>query len=266
MDFKKLESMLPDAYKLIIIALIATALVNGSGFGYDKVVLSAAVAVIAAQVFDIGLTYVKAKKVIVGDSATITALIITNIVLPGQFLLIGAASAAAVVLKHLIRFEKKPVFNPASSGLFIALLGLGALGTNALEGVIGWGNGTTDNVIATLVIVVLGSLVAFRIRRFAASATYLVANTALFYAMVGAAAFVYIPFFGAFFMYTEPRTTPVKTKHQIIFGITPLALAMVYGTVGSMIGIMGLEAQFYSFSLAFLSANVLKIGLEKWKI
>ena len=76
--------------------------------------------------------------------------------------------------------------------------------------------------------------------------------------MVGVGGLQYFPFFGAFFMFTEPRTTPAKTNHQVIFGIAPLILANVY--------LMLKLSIFYSFSLAFLSANVIKILLEKSKI
>ena len=103
---RDIEKKLPDAYKLIIIALIVTALLNASSFGYDRVILSGILAVIIAQAFDIGITYIKTKKIIYGDSATIAALIIANIIMPGQYLLIGAVSAISMLLKHIIRFEK----------------------------------------------------------------------------------------------------------------------------------------------------------------
>lgn len=257
--WKNFEKKLPDAYKLIIIALAINALVNASAFGYDKVILSAIIAVAVAQAVDIALTYLKTKKFIYANSATISALIITNIIMPGQFLLLGVMSATAMILKHIIRFEKKPVFNPAASaGLVVPLLfAATGISVNVIENMTGWGNSTLGNILGTVVIIVFGLLVSARIKRLASTITYLVGFAVMTLLTFGMAGLQYFPFFGAFFMFTEPRTTPAKTKHQIIFGIAPLVFTGIY---------MMFLPVFYAFSLAFLSANLVKIGLEKSKI
>ncbi len=261
MQFKYLEKKLPDAYKLIIIALVITAILNGTAFGYDKVILSMILAVAVAQVSDIVFTYFKTKKIIYSNSATITALILVNIITPGQFLLLGTTSLAAMILKHLIRFEKKPIFNPAASAMFVIPLFFAWAGfsSNPIESYIGWGNSTIQNVLGTVAILVLGLLVAVRIRRLTASIVYLAAYIIMTLLTVGAAGLqVYLPFFGAFFMVTEPRTSPAKTSHQVIFGIAPWVLGSAYLMLNLSI--------FHAFSLSFLSANVIKIGLEKSNI
>ena len=56
-------------------------------------------------------------------------------------------------------------------------------------------------------------------------------------------------------MVTEPRTSPTKTKHQIIFGVAAWVLGIIYS--------MFILNPFHAFSLGFLSANGLKIVLEK---
>ncbi len=255
---KDIEKKLPDPYVLIIVALILTALVNASSFGHVTVILSMILAAVVAQIVDIAITYLKAKKFIYSHSATIAALILANIVMPGQFLLIGILCAAAMVLKHIIRFEKKPVFNPASSAMFVVplIFAAAALSTTPVESnFLGWGNGTLQNLLATAVIVIFGLLVAIKIRRLAASVTYLVAYSLVTFLTAGAGALaVYVPFFGAFFMVTEPRTSPAKAKHQVIFGLAIVLLPFVFLMVVPI---------YYAFSLAFLSANALKIGLEK---
>lgn len=259
----QIEKKLLDPYKLIIVALIVTALVNASPFGYDTVIFSLIISVFVAQVVDIAITYLKSKKFIYGDSATIAALIIANIVMPGQYLIIGVVSALAMILKHLIRFEKKPVFNPASSGMFVATflfaVVAGVSANDVINTYIGWGNGILPNVLATAAIVILGLLVAIKIRRITASIVYLISYVIMTVAMGGAATLqMYVPFFGAFFMITEPRTSPIKINHQVIFGIAPLAFAILYLMLNLSV--------FNAFSLGFLSANVLKIGLEKSKL
>ena len=257
---KDIEKKLPDPYKLIIFALIVTALLNASAFGYVSVILSGIFAIAIAQIFDVALTYIKAKKVIFGDSATIAALILVNIIAPGQFLLIGVTAALAMILKHIVRFEKKPVFNPAALSMFIAVILFSAtkILPNPEQFLLGWGNSSLTDVIGTIALVVLGLLVTIKIRRFTASITYLLVYTITTFLMAGVAGLQYFPFFGAFFMVSEPRTSPSKTSHQIIFGIAAWVLGIIYVMLSIPV--------FYAFSLGFLSANVLKIGLEKSKI
>ena len=192
-----IQSKLPNPYATTIIALILIAIVNGEGFGYDKVLLSGIIAVIIAVGIEAIVIYMKTKKIVLSQSAAISGLIITNIFLPGEYLLVGATSAVTIVLKTLIKWKNRPLFNPAALGLFIMFLIYPA---NEAW----WGD---SNALAILIV---GLIVSWRIRKLQFSIPYLITYIVLRYLQIGQPALEFFPFFAAFIMFTEPKTTPVK--------------------------------------------------------
>lgn len=207
-SLREIEQELPDPHQTIIAALIILLLINAPQFSYEVVIFSAVVAIFVAIMTDGVMTYLKSRNFISSQTSMITALIIINIFRPDEFLFIAVATFLAILLKNVIRFDNSPIFNPAALGLFIAF----RLVSNPLASEIWWGN---NNTIA---VILLGLIVAWRIHKLTISFSFLLTNALISYLRFGIDALAFFPFFSAFFMLTEPKTSPHALKKQIIFG------------------------------------------------
>lgn len=233
-----MNARMPGAYDLIIAVLVLLAFLNGWLLGILPVaVLSVSLAVVCTVLVQAAIEYYQTRKFILSKSAIVSGLIIGLIVQPANFLQIVAAAVLAMVIKKLLLKDKMPIFNPAASGMFIVF----ALSNGAGE--VWWGNGILQKGMDTLMgretgIVVsvlgilallLGVLVSWRIRKLPITASYLLGFAAVIAWQQGVGhIFDFLPFFSAFFMLVEPKTTPNLPLSQIIFGLLVVALAQVF--------------------------------------
>ena len=99
-----------------------------------------------------------------------------------------------------------------------------------------------------LLIGLLGILVALRIGRLASSISFLLAWTAIALAIIHPfpLGLHHFPFFLAFFMLTEPKTTPFKLREQVAFGVGVAVMEHAFSIAGLPSGAL----------LALLVANV----------
>src|SRR3989338_3513905 len=254
-----IQKKLPNAYKIIIFSLILTAIINAQQFGYEQVAISATIAIVTTLILDTIATYIKTKsrdlrsrspevsktsrKVILSETALISALIITNIFKPGEFLFIAITAALAMILKHVIRYKNAPIFNPATLGLFIIFRFV----SDPVASELWWGN------YNTLAVVALGLIVSWRIKKLAISFSYLIVHTLISYFRFGNAAFAFFPFFSAFFMLTEPKTSPSQMKKQIIFGTFAAIVIHIFV-------LLNLPS---AYLLGILTANAAKLALDR---
>lgn len=239
-----LRQKFPNQYITIIFALILTMLLNLPKIGeYDLVIYSLFVSIFTTIIVEAIAVYIKREKKVL-ETAIVTSLVITNIIKPGEYQLIAVASVLAILLKHLIRFNNSPIFNPATLGLFIAL----RLVVNPITKELWWGN------YNTIAIIILGFLVAWRIRKLLISFSYLIVYTAIAYFQIGQQAFSFFPFFSAFFMLTEPKTSPMQINKQIIFGAFA-AIAIQFFIILNLPSV---------YLLGILAANLFKIVLNKF--
>ncbi len=203
----KLFGFFIDPYVTIVVALIVLSFFNFYSFGFFAFV-GIAVGVISALFFDLLFKFFKTKSFTFSWSPIISGLIISLILHPLQFGFIALAAAAAMALKHFLRFNGLPIFNPAASGLFLIIL---LFSLQKFE--LWWGN---YNLIA---VAAVGIFVSIAIGRVGASLSYLLAYSLLAFLKVGVAAFSFFPFFSAFLMLVEPKTSPTALSKQIVFGV-----------------------------------------------
>lgn len=237
-----IQKKLPNAHITIIVSLILTALINAQ-YDYGTVAVSGIIAIATALIVDSAAVYIKTKKLVASETAIISALIITNIFKPGEFLFIAIAAAIAMILKHVIRYKNAPIFNPATLGLFIAFRFV----SDPIAKELWWGN------YNTLAVVVLGLIVSWRICKLAISFSYLITHTVIAYLRVGLDAFAFFPFFSAFFMLTEPKTSSMQLKKQIISGA--IAAIAIHAFV-----LLNLPS---AYLLGILTANLAKLAIDK---
>lgn len=163
-------------------------------------------------------------------SAAITGIIIGSVApLNAPVAAILAASAVAIISKYVIRIKGMHIFNPATLGLLVSLFAfrLGDMWWAAAAGI---------SVLGFAVPLTLTLIVAnYKADKLKVAILFLLA-TALLYAATG---FVRVPFtasgiltfagtmpyYFAFIMLSEPKTSPYEPGQQVIFG---MAVAVVY--------------------------------------
>jgi len=207
--------------KLTLISIIVLAAAGGWKMGYVRVLPQVAAAVAVAVVIDAAVALFRQKKLVWSDSAAITGLIIAGVAAPQTSLVvIAAVTAAAIISKHIIRFDRRNIFNPAALGLL-----LGAL---VLDLHLSW---WIDSM--HLLTIAVGSLL---LAKFAGRWRLVLIFLVVFSALLATHAwrlgeplidvwfqYVSITTFFVFFMATDPRTSPVMARQLPAFAVVAAA-------------------------------------------
>ncbi len=209
-----ITSYFRDVYNVMILAQIII-----TGYAISKLGLpmlwQAMVAVGVAVAVDLAIKHLK-KELTFPKSAIITGFIITNVLAANQLWIVAAFAAAAIILKHVIRFNGKHIFNPANLALASLIFILPASHD--------WAGG-----LSIPLVIVLGLITIFVLKRLHLPAVFFLSYFVL---TAGAGLLAGLPllaaaqkfiadgamwFFG-WFMLTEPVTSPITTRGQILFG------------------------------------------------
>ncbi|MDP8229731.1 MAG: RnfABCDGE type electron transport complex subunit D [Candidatus Gorgyraea atricola] len=206
------------------------------------------IAVLFSAATDTLINYLKNKKITVTESSIVTGLIIGYVLSSqGSWLIIALASIFAIVSKHVIRFRKVHIFNPAALGIFTVVLFFGAYTE--------W-----KTAYSWYILVPIGIYFASRIKRlsiimsFFITSLFLHAPQAFLHNVSLLDIVAYLNYFFIFVMMIEPRTTPVRSSSQILFGIGVATFIFAFYQFGVL-----LEAELY----ALLGVNFLGALLRK---
>ncbi|MGH2347178.1 MAG: RnfABCDGE type electron transport complex subunit D, partial [Chloroflexota bacterium] len=220
----------PKGYLLIALSALLILTAPHQGPEAFKGTLAA---VLAAAAADVVLSLLLCDKLIVPTSALLTGLIVGMVISPQEpITTIAAIAGLAIAAKHLLRTTKAHLFNPAVLALAVAppLLGSGESW---------WGAAAGLPLPAVVPLLIAGVLVADRVNKTPQVLTFL----GVYFAVITAMAYLHLgdstrvaalyrdPFlnsvlFFAFFMLTDPPTSPARFKDQVIFGAA-VALAAV---------------------------------------
>ena len=191
------------------------------------------------------------------SGALLTGLIVAAILSPYQPWYVPAVtSAVAVVSKYLVRVHKANVFNPAA----LALIATYYLFDSEQSW---WGALPDLPSLAMIVLIVSGVYIANRLHKMPGVLAFLGAYYLIFTveSFVGApvrvaelfrAPDLHAALYFAFFMVTDPPTSPVKVRDQIIYGVIT---AVVSWAAFEMIGAA------YFLLAGLLAANI----WEAWR-
>jgi Na+-translocating ferredoxin:NAD+ oxidoreductase RnfD subunit len=219
---------------LLILVLGALAFIAALGDGAKLVAPGLAAAVVAAVLVDTPILRVRGGKWRFPDGALLTGLIVGMILSPQTSWQVAALAAAiGVASKYLFRLRAAQVFNPAAVALVVIYCvyhsgqswwgAIPDLGTPAVR------------TAALAVLLTTGLLVAERVRRIPAALAFL----GFYFLLLTATAFLGDPtrvaalfrssdlhaaLFCAFFMVTDPPTSPSRPREQVVFG----AIAAVF--------------------------------------
>lgn len=245
----------PKGYLTLILLgiMLFASLLSGSWDGW----LNAGVAVTAAVVEDVAFALAEEQKRIFPDGAVLTGLIIAMVLGGSETWLVTTLTAGAAILsKHVLVVKRKPVFNPAAVGLLLSILLFGS-------GQSWWGGLSLLPAYWIPVLLVAGMLVAKRVNKLPLVFAYL----GTFFGLLLLLAFFHAPnvadglrmpvtnsvLFLAFFMLTDPPTSPARLPEQILFGAIAATIA-----VADFVAFYGLSFLLYGL----LAAN----GWNAWRL
>jgi Na+-translocating ferredoxin:NAD+ oxidoreductase RnfD subunit len=244
----------PKGLLLILLALLVAMAVSGAG----RIVWPGVVAAsIAAMAVDLGILRVRDKHWKFPSGALLTGLIVAMILSPFQPWYVAAVTAVvAVVSKYLVRIHHANVFNPAALALVATYF--------VFQSEQSWWGALPDLPLVALVALLAGGIfITQRLHKMPSALAFLGA----YYLLLTVASFIGDPakvaelfrapdlhaaVYFAFFMVTDPPTSPVRQRDQIIYGaLTAIVAFAVFATTGAV----------YSLLAGVLVANV----WEAWR-
>lgn len=239
----------PKGYVLAILLVLAVVgdLNTNALIGLKSTGIAIGTAVLIDFIFSLGYK----KKMRLPDGAILTGLIIALVLNTGeQWYVPAAASAAAILSKHILKLKKKPIFNPAAFGLLTVLLIFSS-------GQSWWGSLSLLPSWFVLLVLIGGYMITNKVNKFpqvfAFIGTYCLIMLVMAYFGTGDVTdalrnpFINSALFLAFFMVTDPPTSPAKYKDQVLFGFIAAAIScadyLIFGGLSYLlIGLLAANA------------------------
>lgn len=241
----KLE--LPDIYIQMIISLLILAAIAAFQVSAAQVVVQLLLAVVPAALLDLAVKGYRLKKLQFPKSAVITGMLVAMVMNFGApWYALVSASLIAIASKHMIRVGARNIFNPAMFGLLSVFMIFGV-------GTAWWGG---SSLIAVLV---LGLLVAYRIKKLAMSIAFIAVFEALFALLnphlvstMPLAVLNPLTLFFAFLMLIEHKTSPLTLRsgmaYSVIVGVIAALLFAVHSRVDFLLLALAIGNLFVAFN------------------
>ncbi|HWJ12274.1 MAG TPA: RnfABCDGE type electron transport complex subunit D [Gemmatimonadaceae bacterium] len=223
---------------LVLVVLGFLAVLAGAREGWP-VVMSVGVATVPAMVIDALILYRTKKRWAFPSGALLTGLIVAMILNShSAWYVVAVTSIVGVLSKYIVRGHTANVFNPAA----IALVATFYLFNPAQNW---WGALPGLPTAALIVLLVTGMFITYKVNKIPAvlaflGVYYLCATTATFvgnperFVDLYRAPDVHAALYFAFFMVTDPPTSPPKHRDQVIFGaITATAAFAAFDLIGA---------------------------------
>jgi Na+-translocating ferredoxin:NAD+ oxidoreductase RnfD subunit len=217
----------PKGQALVIVS--ALAFIAAFPEGWRVVGPELAAAAIAAMLVDAPILRWKKGRWVFPDGALLTGLFVGMILSPQEPWYVAAITAAVgVASKYVVRASKANVFNPAALALVATFYVFNT-------GQSWWGALADVPLVALLLLIGAGVYIAIRINKLPSVLAFL----GCYYLLVTAAAYIGDPrhvaelyrapdlhatLFFAFFMVTDPPTSPPQARDQIIYGVITAAV------------------------------------------
>jgi Na+-translocating ferredoxin:NAD+ oxidoreductase RnfD subunit len=209
--------------RLLLLVLGGLLVFATLGEGIGLVAPSVAAASIVAMGIDAPILRIREGRWVFPDGALLTGVIVAMILSPHEPWWVAAVTAGVgVASKYLLRTRSANLFNPAALGL-VATFHVFDTGQSW------WGALPELPPVALVALFAAGLFITVRVKKVAAVLTflgsyYLLVTTAAFAADPAPVAELYrtpdlhAALFYAFFMITDPPTSPPKQRDQVVFG------------------------------------------------
>lgn len=202
-----IEQIKSDIYSLMIFSLVVSTFISIYLLGAWQNLANVFAAVFVAAGLDLAIKkYFQGKSFQIPKSAIISGLFVSTVLEQGTPLFaIVAASAIAILSKHIIRLSGKHIFNPANFGMLCALL---FLSTSH-----GWWASISP------IAILLGMIVVWRFGSFHQVAPFLFVYYLLnFFYNNALPTLDFTLLFFTFYMFIEPKTSPSNRNARIVYG------------------------------------------------
>ena len=224
---------------LLIVVLAILTVLAAIGEGVARVAPGLAGAIVAAALVDAPILRVRESEWVVPDGAMLTGWIVALILSPHEPWYFAAVTAVVgVVSKYVARIGNANVFNPAALAL-VATFYVFDTGQSW------WGALPNISPVALIALFATGIFITRRVNKLPAvlsflGSYYLLFTFASFVGDPGRVAALYrapdlhAALFFAFFMVTDPPTSPPKQREQLMFGaITGVASFAFFELIGA---------------------------------
>ena len=230
-------SLKPKKY-LLFVLLIITA-IAGTNSADPRGIMNTGIAMLTALILDGIIFMLQSRKRLFSDGGVLTGLIVALVLGSSTpWYIIIVTTAIAIGSKHLLSINKKPILNPAALGLLVAIFLFSSEQS-------WWGAFAALPTWSIAFLLLAGLLITERVNKFpqvfAFLGGYFVLLLIMGYYGIGQAGdalrtpFINSALFLAFFMVTDPPTSPAKYKDQIWFGIiTAIASIIIYLIFGGL--------------------------------
>jgi Na+-translocating ferredoxin:NAD+ oxidoreductase RnfD subunit len=239
-SLKSINKFFKTPKGLLVIALAVLMPIAGAHSGFAVVAPGVAAAAIAAMLVDAPILRYRDKAWSFPSGALLTGLLVAMVLSPfGSWKVAAATAAIGVVSKYVARGRSANVFNPAALALVVSYFAFDT-------GQSWWGALPELPILAIAALFVTGVFITDRVNKMPAVLAFLGVHFLLFTvtAFVGDPAKVaelyrepdlHAALFFAFFMVTDPPTSPPKARDQIVFGvITAVVSYLVFELVGAV--------------------------------
>jgi Na+-translocating ferredoxin:NAD+ oxidoreductase RnfD subunit len=227
----------PKGILIVVMVVLAAVAAIGSGPGMGFRALAAGAA--AATIADVPVLRWRDGRWTIPDGAFLTGLFVAMILSPHEpWYIVAAVSAIAVVTKYLFRAGNANVFNPAALAL-VSTFYIFDTGQSW------WGALAELPGIALVLLIGTGVFITQRVNKVPAALAFLICYFSLFTATAFAGDTAHLvaiyrspdlhaALFFAFFMVTDPPTSPPKQRDQLLFGaIVAISAYAVFELVGA---------------------------------
>lgn len=224
---------------LFVVCLVLLLGFAAAAEGVRLVLPGVLAASITAMAVDVPILRYRSRKWHFPDGALLTGLIVAMVLSPHEPWWIAAVtSAVAIVSKYVMRVGKANVFNPAAFALVATFYAFDA-------GHSWWGSLPEAATAEIVVLFATGLFIAYRVNKLPAvlaflGAYFLMATVMAFVGDPGRMAElyrapdVYAVLYFAFFMVTDPPTSPPKRRDQMVFGgITAVVAFLAFEVIGA---------------------------------
>jgi Na+-translocating ferredoxin:NAD+ oxidoreductase RnfD subunit len=210
---------------LLVIALVVLLIPASIAAGVSRVAPGFLAACIIAMLIDAPIIRYREKEWQFPSGALLSGMLVAMVLSPFQTWHIAAVAAAvAIVSKYIARTRSANVFNPAALALVIVYYVF-----DGRTGQSWWGALSEMHPVAMAALFATGLFITNRVNKMPAvlaflGVYYLLFTIASFVGDPGHVAGIYrapylqMALFFAFFMVTDPPTSPPKQRDQIIFG------------------------------------------------
>jgi Na+-translocating ferredoxin:NAD+ oxidoreductase RnfD subunit len=248
----------PKGMLILLLPILAITAAFGSGFSLIAPVVLGGV--LGAVIVDAPILRYREDEWLVPDGAILTGLIVAMVLSPMEPWYVAAiTSAVAIVSKYVLRVGKANVFNPAALALVATFywFNTGQSWWGALPEITPW---------ALVLLFATGVFITDRVKKMPLVLSFL----GTYYLLVTVTAFVGDPakvaelyrtpdlhaaLFFAFFMVTDPPTSPPKQRDQLVNGvITAVVSFAVFELIGAA----------YFLLAGLLAANAFE-AWRRWK-